>query len=340
MTTTITLDSPLDMHLHFREGDMARVVVPLSAEHFSGGIVMPNLVPPVDRKERLLGYQAEIDALTKDSGFTPLYTLFLRPYDEAEFRELAPLITACKLYPAGVTTNSEGGVRDLSALLPTIALLEELDLPLLVHGESHGFVLDRETEFLPVYEQLATAFPRLRIVMEHITTRAAVDLLDRHENLFATMTVHHLITSLDDVIGGLLNPHLFCKPIPKHPRDRDALLAAATSAHPKVSFGSDSAPHPQHHKECSGCAAGVFTAPLALPLLAEIFEHAGALDRLQSFVSDNARRNYRVTVPQKLVTLVNESWTIPERYGQVIPMWAGRTLRWRVANVQQNPWIA
>lgn len=336
MTTSVLLDSPLDMHLHFREGDLARVVVPLSTEHFSGGIVMPNLVPPVDRKERLVAYQRDIDALTRDTGFLPLYTLFLRPYEEAELRELSRLVTACKLYPAGVTTNSEGGVRDFTSLFPTIALLEELDLPLLVHGESHGYVLDREAEFLPVYEHLAERFPRLRIVMEHITTRAAVDLLDKYDNLFATITVHHLITSLDDVIGGLLNPHLFCKPIPKHPRDRDALLAVATSGHPKVSFGSDSAPHPQHHKECSGCAAGVFTAPLALPLLADIFSQAGALDRLQLFVSDNARKNYRVKVPRKLVKLVNEPSAIPERYGPVVPMWAGKTLPWRVAEVRQE----
>ena len=312
---------------------MARIVVPLSAEHFSGGIVMPNLVPPVDRRERLLSYQEDINGLTRDARFLPLYTLFLRPYEEAELRELAPLVTACKLYPDGITTNSEGGVRDLASLLPTIALLEELDLPLLVHGESHGFVLDREAEFLPVYQKLATQFPRLRIVMEHITTSSAVNLLDQHDNLFATITAHHLITSLDDVIGGLLNPHLFCKPIPKHPRDRDALLAVATSGHPKVSFGSDSAPHPQHHKECSGCAAGVFTAPLALPLLADIFFQAGALDRLQSFISDNARRNYRVTVPRKLVTLVNEPWEIPEKYGTVVPMWAGKTIPWRVTKI-------
>jgi dihydroorotase len=208
--------------------------------------------------------------------------------------------------------------------------MQRLGIPLLVHGETHGFVLDREAEFLPIYERLARAFPRLKIVMEHITTRQAVELLDQHENLFATITLHHLLITLDDVAGGLLSPHLFCKPIAKRPEDRDALLAAALGAHPKVMFGSDSAPHPRHSKESAGCAAGVFSAPVALPLLAQLFERHDTLANLQAFVSDNARRIYGVVPPRKVITLERAAWRVPERYSDVVPFWAGRELEWQM----------
>ena len=333
MSATITLDTPLDMHIHFREGDLARVVVPLSAKYFSGGMVMPNLVPPVNSEERLHQYRKEIDALVEGTGFTPFYTLFLRPYSESELKKTRQFITACKLYPAGVTTNSESGVTDLTKLMPTIGLLEEMGIPLLVHGETHGFVLDREKEFLPIYTELASTFPRLKIIMEHITTAAAVDLLDRFDNLFATITVHHLLTSLDDILGGLLNPHLFCKPIPKRPIDREALITVATTGHPKVCFGSDSAPHPRDKKECCGCAAGVFTAPIALQLLATVFSESGRLDSLQTFVSDNARRIYPITIDRKVIVLENQPMVIPDTYGPVVPMGGGKTIPWRILEV-------
>ncbi|NTV65741.1 MAG: dihydroorotase, partial [Oscillochloris sp.] len=255
---------------------------------------------------------------------------FFRAYDEATLAAARPQIIGVKLYPEGVTTNSAGGVRDLEAIMPTLALMERLGIPLLVHGESHGFVLDREAEFLPVYDRLARAFPQLKIVMEHITTAAAIDLLDTHANLYATVTLHHLLITLDDVAGGLLQPHLFCKPIAKRPEDRAALLAAALRPHPKLMFGSDSAPHPIHRKEAAGCAAGVFSAPVILPLLAELFEAHDALASLQAFVSDNARAIYGVTPPATTITLAREPWTVPESYGDVVPFYAGRSLPWQV----------
>jgi len=192
-------------------------------------------------------------------------------------------------------------------------------------------VMDREREFCEVYRTLATKYPRLRIVMEHITTADAVALLDEFEYLFATITPHHLLITLDDVVGGLMDPHLFCKPIAKRPVDRDALLEAALTAHPKVMLGSDSAPHPRDRKESHGCAAGVFTAPIILPLLAELFEKHDAVNKLQAFVSDNARSIYRINPPTKKVRLVKQASTIPATYGNVIPMWAGRELAWSVA---------
>ncbi len=326
----ISLSTPLDMHLHLREGAMLRLVAPFSAAQFAGAVIMPNLVPPVDNADRLARYRAEIEAATAPYPFLPLMTLFFRPYDVATLQGLRDQIFAVKLYPDGVTTNSAGGVRDLTTIEPTLALMEELGIPLLVHGESHGFVLDREAEFLPVYERWARTFPRLRIVMEHITTAAALDLLERYPNLFATVTLHHLLITLDDVAGGLLQPHLFCKPIAKRPSDRDALLAAALRGHPKLMFGSDSAPHPIDRKEAAFCAAGVFSAPVLLPMLVELFERHDALDNLPAFVGGNACRIHGLTPPPRTVQLIAESWQVPARYGDVVPFAAGQTLRWRL----------
>jgi len=318
------------MHLHLREGDMLQTVTPLSAQAFAGAVIMPNLVPPVDNRERLERYRASIHAASDGALFEPYMTLFFKAYDEPMLRSLKMHIIGIKLYPAGVTTHSEAGVRTIEDAAPTLALMQELDIPLLVHGETHGFVLDREREFLAVYDCLATRFPRLTIIMEHITTREAVAFLDRYPNVYATVTLHHLLYTLDDIAGGLLQPHLFCKPLAKRPEDRDALLTAALSAHPKLMFGSDSAPHPQSAKECSGCAAGVFTAPIALPRLVELFEQHHALDRLQAFVSDNAQRIYNIQPPARVVELEKTPWIVPERYGTVIPMHAGETLAWQV----------
>ena len=335
----ITLDRPLDMHLHLRDGEMLSLVAPHSAGCLAGAVVMPNLVPPVDSLERLLGYRERIVAACGVDGgkFEPLMTLFFREYSREELEAARGHLFAVKLYPQGVTTNSEAGVRSLESAAGTFAAMEELGIPLLVHGETSGFVMDREREFLPVYERLARRYPRLRITMEHITTKEAVEVLDRYENLAATVTLHHLLITLDDVAGGLLQPHLFCKPIAKRPEDRAALLEAALTGHPKLMMGSDSAPHPRHAKEGCGCAAGVYSAPVLLPRLAELFEEHGALEKLQGFVSDHARAWHDLrNLPERKVTLVKQPWTVPKLYAapdggaDVVPYEAGRTLPWRI----------
>jgi dihydroorotase len=194
--------------------------------------------------------------------------------------------------------------------------------------------MDREAEFVSIYARLATAFPKLKIIMEHITTKEAVDMLDKHENLYATITVHHLLLTLDDVVGGMMMPHNFCKPIAKRPQDLDALLTIALNAHPKVMFGSDSAPHPQSKKESCGCAAGVFTAPIALQLLCEIFEQYDKLDNLQAFVSDNAQNIYGICPEFKEVTLEKRTFVIPQNYAGVVPLYAGNALAWAIESVE------
>ncbi len=215
-------------------------------------------------------------------------------------------ILGIKLYPVGATTQSDDGVVDFDQIGDTVALMEELDISLLVHGESRGFV------------------------MEYITTADAIEFLDRFSNVSATVTLHHLLITLDDVIGGMMKPDLFCKPIAKTPRDREALREAVFAGHDRIVFGSDSAPHPRHKKECCGCAAGVFSAPVALPMLVELFEGVDRLDLLPDFVSGFAQKIYGITPPIKQVHLERQPWLVPESYSGILPFKAGETLRWSV----------
>ncbi len=335
---TIELNSPLDMHLHLRDKEMLSVVAPLTSHSFAGALIMPNLIPPVDTKEALLAYRDRILDATQGDIFKPYMTLFFRDsYDYDFLKNFGNELTAIKLYPAGITTNSESGVSgfDIKKLAPTLEAMSELGLPLCIHGETNGFVMDREAEFVPIYTKLATAFPKLKIMMEHITTKESVDALDKHENLYATITLHHLLITLDDVAGGMLRPHLFCKPIAKRPIDREALLNVALNAHPKVMFGSDSAPHPKHAKESCGCAAGVFTAPLALAKLTEIFMERSSVANLQKFVSDNAREIYGITPPVKKVVLEDTPMNVPLNYGEVVPMYAGESISWSIKTIEK-----
>ena len=332
----LQLNSPLDMHMHLRDEKMLENIAYDSTKSFSGAIIMPNLVPPVTTKEMVVAYKQKIKKAIKDNKFEPMMTLFFKDSYTKEFLEdIKDEISAIKLYPAGITTNSEGGVSgfDIQTLTPTLQAMSDLQIPLCIHGESNGFVMDREAEFIPVYERLATAFPNLKIIMEHITTKQSVQALDRHPNLYATITIHHLLITLDDVAGGMLNPHLFCKPIAKRPEDKEALQKVALQAHPKVMFGSDSAPHPQHAKENCGCAAGVFTAPIALQLLAQLFDENNALDNLEAFVSLNAQKIYNITPLQKSVILEKKPFKVPSNYNGVVPMYASQQIAYSIKEI-------
>ncbi len=337
MLDTFVINEPLDMHLHLRDEEMLELVGPLSSKTFSGALIMPNLVPPITTKQRLLAYKQRIKKVCRGDDFEPYCTLFFKNDYTYEFlKDIKEDIIGIKLYPAGITTNSETGVAsmDVEVLAPTLESMSKLGIPLCVHGETDGFVMDREREFMPIYESIASSFPNLKIIMEHITTADAVELMDKYDNLYATVTLHHLLITLDDVAGGMLQPHLFCKPIAKRYEDRSALLNAALKAHPKLMFGSDSAPHPKHKKECCGCAAGVFTAPIALQVLTDLFEKHGALDNLNAFVSLNAQKIYDFKPVTKTVTLVKKEFVVPTTYGykkqKVVPMYAGETLAWSI----------
>lgn len=326
---------PLDMHLHLRDGVMLEHVAPLSAYSFSGGLIMPNLVPPIDNIQSLQEYKKRILATIPNDYFEPYMTLFYKNYSRKFLEDAKGHILAIKLYPAGATTNSEGGVSsfDIDAMRETLEAMSELGIPLCVHGESDGFVMDREAEFMNVYELLAKNFPELKIIMEHITTKAAVDMLDKYKNIYATITIHHLLLTLDDVVGGLMMPHNFCKPIAKRPEDKEALLKVALEAHPKVMFGSDSAPHPIDKKEASHCSAGVFSSPIAIQLLCEVFDENGKLDNLQAFISDNAQNIYGICPEFKEVTLAKKEFKIPSSYADIVPLYANKSISWSILNV-------
>ena len=322
----IILDTPIDMHLHLREGKMLKDVIDYSVNQFAAAVIMPNLIPPVDNKERLKSYKEEI--LNNSNNFTPLMNLFMREYSEDELLELRDEIFAIKLYPAGITTNSENGVKSIESIYPVLEIMEVLEIPLSVHGETNGFVLDREREFALVYEKLAKDFPNLKIIMEHISTVELVNLLDKYENLYATITLHHLFLTLDDLAGDVLNPHFFCKPIIKTPKDKEALQKIVKSGHKKVMFGSDSAPHSIKNKYKG--AAGIFSAPVILPALAEFFE--GDNETFQKFISNNARENFNLNIPKKEIVLEKKEYKVPYIVGEVKPLFAGKSFSYCIVN--------
>ena len=330
----IILTSPLDMHLHLRDNDMLKSIAKCSI-NFAGGLIMPNLIPPIKTKQAVVDYRNRILKVMGDnSNFKPYMTLFYDNYNPEFLEDIHNEILAIKLYPAGITTNSEGGVSSfhIETMRRTLNKMSELNIPLCIHGETNGFVMDREKEFCQVYEMLATNFPDLKIIMEHITTKDSVNLLKKYDNLYATITLHHLLITLDDVVGGMLQPHLFCKPIAKRYEDRDALLEVALNGYHKVMFGSDSAPHPQHKKENCGCAAGVFTAPIAIQALCELFNQTNSLDNLQKFISDNAQKIYNITPPKKEIILERKLFKVPEKYGETVPMFANNEINWTIIN--------
>lgn len=325
------------MHLHLRDDEILKLVAPLSSSHFSGALIMPNLQPPITTKEALLSYKKRIQKASKDKKFEPLMTIFFQiDYSFSFLKDIKDEIIAIKLYPFGVTTNSETGVAsmDVEVLRPTLESMQKLGIPLCVHGETKGFIMDREKDFLPIYESLAINFPNLKIMMEHISSKESIELLKKYDNLYATITVHHLMLTLDDVAGGMLSPHLFCKPIVKRPEDREALLELALSGHPKVMFGSDSAPHQKESKECHHGAAGVFTAPIALQVLTQLFDKYEKLDNLNTFVSLNAQKIYNLKPNNKTIKLTKKDFKVPNTYEyndtKVVPLFSGQTLSWTI----------
>lgn len=331
------INSPLDMHLHLRDDDMLKLVGPFTSKHFSGALIMPNLLPPITTKEALLAYKQRIKDGCKDDEFEAHVTIFFQVDYSYEFlKDIKDEIIAVKLYPFGVTTNSETGVSsmDVEVLRPTLESMSKLGIPVCIHGETKGFIMDREKEFLPIYESLAINFPDLKIMMEHISSKESIELLKKYDNLYATLTVHHLMLTLDDVAGGMLNPHAFCKPIVKRPEDRKALQELALNAHPKVMFGSDSAPHRKEAKECDDGAAGIFSSSIALQALTQLFEEHGKLDNLNAFISLNAQKIYGIKPLPKNIKLVKKDFVVPSQYfykeESVVPLFANQTLSWSI----------
>jgi dihydroorotase len=342
---TITLRRPDDWHVHLRDGALLVAVLPFTARQFARAIVMPNLVPPVIDVATARAYRERILAgLLPGADFSPLMTCYLT--DTTDPREVAwgyeeGVFAAVKLYPAHATTNSASGVTDYRRIMPVVERMATLRMPLLIHGEATDpevDVFDREAVFIDrVLDPLRRRLPELRIVLEHITTKEAVSYIEAGgANLAATITAHHLMINRNAIFAGGIRPHFYCLPIAKREEHRRALRRAATSGNPRFFLGTDSAPHPVSVKETACGCAGIFTAPCALEIYAEVFEEEGALDRLEAFAARSGPEFYRLPVNETRVTLRREPFLVPEHIGEgaqaLVPFRGGETLRWRLAD--------
>ena len=342
MTTEITLTRPDDWHLHVRDGAALDVVVPHTAAQFARAIIMPNLKPPVTTAEQALAYKSRIlAAVPKGMAFEPLMTLYLTDnLPAAEIaRAKAAGVVACKLYPAGATTNSDAGVTDLRKIYPVLEAMQREGVLLLLHGEvtsSEIDLFDREAVFIEQQlKPLRRDFPELKIVMEHITTsEAAQYVADGDAHLAATITAHHLLYNRNAIFTGGIRPHYYCLPVLKRETHRLALVQAATSGHPRFFLGTDSAPHPAHLKEHATGCAGCYTAHAAIEMYAEAFDLAGALDKLEGFASFFGADFYGLPRNTVHITLRRESWTPAQSFalgeGELKPLRSGESLPWRL----------
>jgi dihydroorotase len=341
--TTLTLTRPDDCHLHLRDGEQMRAVLPDTARRFSRAIVMPNLKPAVVTTDMALAYRGRIlAALPRGMHFEPLMTLYLTDNTvPAEIIEAgrSGAIQAVKYYPAGATTNSAAGVTDIARCYATLETMERVGMPLLVHGEvtdPEVDVFDKEKIFLErVLIPITQRFPRLRIVFEHITTREAVEFVkNASSNIAATVTAHHLLLNRNALFQGGIRPHHYCLPVLKRETHRRTLIEAATSGNPKFFLGTDSAPHSRSAKETVCGCAGIYTAHAAIELYAEAFEQAGALDKLEAFASFHGADFYQLPRNKKSITLKKENWSVPSQLefadDVVIPLRAGENLAWKL----------
>lgn len=329
---TIRIRKPDDFHIHLRQGELLEMAAVHCSNYFSRAIVMPNTIPPIDSIERMENYKEEI--LNCTSGFTPLMTFKLLKGMKREqislFKQNGAL--AGKLYPAGSTTNSEDGIKSWTEIKPLLSAMEEEGLVLSIHGEDpSAYSLEREKAFIPQIEQICKEYPNLKVVFEHLSSKEGIEaVLNGPDTLAGTITVHHLLMTLDDVIGGSLNPHNFCKPVLKSPEDRQAIQKAVLEGHKKFFFGSDSAPHLISNKENGSASAGVYTTPVTLPLVVQFFMDQNALDKLENFLSTFGADFYGLPHNKEEIEIEEQSWTVPDEYNGVRPMMAGRELQWKV----------
>jgi dihydroorotase len=328
MTDTITLTRPDDWHLHLRDGAMLDAVTPDTAADFGRALIMPNLVPPVVTGADAAAYRDRImAAIPAGADFTPMMTLYLTEgTDPGDLVAAAKsgLITAVKLYPAGATTNSASGVRDIDKVMPVLEAMAEADVPLCVHGEVTDpeiDIFDREAVFIDrVLDPLRTRLPQLRVVMEHVTTSDGVEYVKGGgDSIAATLTTHHLFINRNHILAGGIRPHYYCLPVAKRESHRRALLTAATSGDAAFFLGTDSAPHLDQAKLAPCGCAGIYTAPNTLACLAQIFEAEGALDRLNGFVAVHGAAFYGVPVNGGTVTLRRETDAQPVPEARATP---------------------
>ena len=339
---TLSIIKPDDWHLHLREGQILEAVLPATVNSFRRAIVMPNLVPPVTDVDMAMSYRQDIlNACPGDCDFEALMTLYLTDHTKpADVKAVAEslYVHAFKLYPAGATTNSESGVTSIPDLMPTLEAMAEYQVPLLIHGEATDTdvdVFDREAVFIDhVLSPLLEAVPALKVVFEHLTTRQGVEfVLDAGDNVAATLTAHHLVYNRNAMFDKGIRPHHYCLPVLKRETHRQALIAAAISGNRKFFLGTDSAPHDRVLKESACGCAGMYSAPVALELYAQVFEDNDALDKLEAFASLNGPGFYGLNINAEQVTLKKESWQVPSliKAGseELVPLCAGEILHWQ-----------
>ncbi len=339
----ISIIRPDDWHLHVRDNEALKAVVPFTAKQCGRAIIMPNLTPPVTTTEQAGAYQqAILNAVGKNSDFKPLMTLYLTdstPAKEIKNAVASGIISAVKLYPAGATTNSDAGVTDIKKCYQTLEMMQTLGLPLLVHGEVTSQdidIFDREKIFIDQrLKTLVKDFPELKVVFEHITTADAADFVtESSPYVAATITAHHLLMNRNDMLVGGIKPHHYCLPVLKRETHRETLVKAAISGNSKFFMGTDSAPHSKHNKETACGCAGMFTAFAAIELYTEAFDKAGALDKLEQFSSLNGPLFYGLDANSDKITLQREKWTVPDSYpfgdDVIIPLRAGKTINWKL----------
>jgi len=343
MTDQITITRPDDWHLHVRDGEILRDVVPATARHFARAIIMPNLTPPVTDAAMAMAYRNRILAAAAGSDFEPLMTLYLtETTTSAEILAAkAAGIVAAKLYPAGATTNSASGVTDIRRIYPVLQTMSDCGMLLLVHGEVTDpdvDIFDREKVFLDrVLAPTLEAFPALKVVLEHITTADSAEFVQQHQGdrLAATITPQHLMYNRNHMLVGGIRPHLYCLPILKRNRHQQALCDAVASGNTRFFLGTDSAPHAQDRKETACGCAGCYSAFSALPLYAGVFETLGVLHKLEAFASFNGPDFYGLPRNRGTLTLIKQPWQMPETLplgaGRIVPLEAGKQLQWQVA---------
>ena len=358
MTATLTIQTPDDWHLHFRDGEMLQETVPATARCFKRAIVMPNLVPPVTTTKLALEYKQRImAAVPAGVDFEPLVTLFLTNQTTAqEIKDAkAAGIVASKMYPAGATTNSDAAVKGIKSLYPVFEAMQEVGMLLLIHGEvteAHIDIFDREKEFIDTYlRDIVNDFPNLKVVFEHITTKEAVEfVLESSDNVAATITPQHLLLNRNDLLVGGVRPHNYCLPVLKRNTHQQALREVVAAGSHKFFLGTDSAPHEKHKKENACGCAGCYSAWSAIELYAQVFEDLGAIDKLEGFASHYGPDFYGLPRNSGTITLTKQSWEVPSTIqlpksngdgseqgsasasqDQIVPFFAGETLQWKLA---------
>ena len=338
---TITITRPDDWHVHFRDGEVLHDTVNASAKHFARALVMPNLKPALTNLTSLIEYRKRILAvLPANSQFIPLMTYYLNEHvspDELTASKSYPFIVGAKFYPAGATTNSDEGTDSLQKLYPFFKAMQQSNHVLEIHGEvTYGDIFERQSSLILDYlEPLIANFPRLRIVLEHISTKAAVDfVINSSQNVAATITPHHLMYNRNDLLAGGIRPHYYCLPILKHHDDQLALQKAATSGNPKFFAGTDSAPHPQQHKEQACGCAGIYSAPFAVAMYTQLFDELNQLEKLNAFMSRFGANFYQLPINKEELLITKKTQTIPAVLSlgndTVIPVAANQSLSWSI----------